>query len=289
MGELLGVLPVDKPKGLTSTEVLNRIKKRFGVSKVGHTGTLDPFAEGLLLLLFGKATRLAEYYQRLPKRYIAAGLLGVETDTYDITGNVTARREGSFPSRARMEEIVASFKGEILQVPPPFSAKKIRGKRAYQLARKGIRVELKPVKVKVYEIRLLDYQPPRFTVEVEVSGGTYIRSLIRDIGLKTSLGATTESLKRTAIGNITLDKAHSLEEILNRDDLRGLLLPPDWGLDFPKITLEPQLVKPLKNGVFIPLKERFEDGTLLRVYSPKGFVAIGRVVEGRLKPEKVFL
>jgi tRNA pseudouridine55 synthase len=289
MGELLGVLAVDKPKGLTSTEVLNRIKKRFGIARVGHTGTLDPFAEGLLLLLLGKATRLAEYYQRLPKRYIAVGLLGVETDTYDITGNVTERRKGAFPSHARMEEIIASFKGEILQVPPPFSAKKIKGRRAYKLARKGVRFELKPVKVKVYEIRLLDYNPPRFTVEVKVSGGTYIRSLIRDIGLKTSLGATTESLKRTAIGNITLDMAHSLEEILNRDDLRELLLPPDVGLDFPKVELEPNLLRLLKNGVFIPLKEKFEEGTLLRVYSPKGFVAIGRVVEGKLKPEKVFL
>ncbi|RTZ67906.1 MAG: tRNA pseudouridine(55) synthase TruB, partial [Aquificaceae bacterium] len=178
MGELFGLIAVNKPKGLTSTEVLNRIKKKFGVSKVGHTGTLDPFAEGLLILLFGKATRLAEYYQKLPKRYIAGGILGIETDTYDITGNVVRQTQGNYPSREEFEGIVNTFRGEILQVPPPFSAKKVRGRRAYKLARKGKSINLQPVKVKIYEIHLLEYNPPRFTLDVKVSGGTYIRSLI---------------------------------------------------------------------------------------------------------------
>ena len=221
MGELFGLLAVVKPKGITSTGVLNEIKRHFGVKKIGHTGTLDPFASGLLLLLLGKATRLAEYYQRLPKTYRAVGLLGVETDTYDITGEVVSRRlpidlrEGrveipedlaaAFPPLEEIERVVKSFEGEIEQIPPPFSAKKIKGKRAYELARKGKKVELKPVKVKIYKIDLLEYNPPRFTIGATVSGGTYIRSLIKDIGDKLGLGATTESLLRTSIGKLTLE------------------------------------------------------------------------------------
>ena len=289
MGELFGLIAVNKPKGLTSTEVLNRIKKKFGVSKVGHTGTLDPFAEGLLILLFGKATRLAEYYQKLPKRYIAGGILGIETDTYDITGNVVRQTQGNYPSRGEFEEIVNTFRGEILQVPPPFSAKKVRGRRAYKLARKGKSINLQPVKVKIYEIHLLEYNPPRFTLDVKVSGGTYIRSLIRDIGVKTSLGATTESLKRTEIGRLNLDSALNLEELLNLKDLKEVLLSPDKGLDLPKVEVDESRLQLLKNGVYIPFEGNFREGQLVRVYSPFGFSAIGKVVEGKLKPEKVFV
>ncbi len=289
MEELFGLLAVDKPKGLTSTEVLNRIKKKFRISKLGHTGTLDPFAEGLLILLFGKATRLAEYYQKLPKRYIAGGILGIETDTYDITGNVVRQTQGNYPSRGEFEEIVNTFKGEILQVPPPFSAKKVRGKRAYKLARKGKPINLKPVRVKIYEIHLLEYMPPRFTLDVKVSGGTYIRSLIRDIGTKTSLGATTESLKRTEIGKIDLSVSIPLEDLLNLKDLKEVLLPPDKGLDFPKLEVDERRLKLLRNGVYIPLEGNFRESQLVRVYSPFGFSAIGKVVEGKLKPEKVFV
>jgi len=289
MEELFGLLPVYKPKGLTSTEVLNRIKKKFKISKLGHTGTLDPFAEGLLILLFGKATRLAEYYQKLPKRYIAGGILGIETDTYDITGKVIRKTHGNYPSREELEEIVKTFKGEILQVPPPFSAKKVRGKRAYKLARKGELINLKPVKVKIYEIHLLEYKPPHFTLDVKVSGGTYVRSLIKDIGAKTYLGATTESLKRTEIGGMDLSFAIPLEEVLNLEDLKEVLLPPDEGLVFPKLEIDERRLKLLKNGVYIPLEGDFREGELVRVYSPSGFSAIGKVVEGKLKPEKVFV
>ncbi|HIO41258.1 MAG TPA: tRNA pseudouridine(55) synthase TruB [Aquifex sp.] len=292
MEELFGLLAVAKPKGITSTGVLNEIKRHFGVRRIGHTGTLDPFAEGLLLLLLGRATRLAEYYQRLPKTYRAVGLLGVETDTYDITGEVISRREAAaFPPLEEIERVVKSFEGEIEQTPPPFSAKKVGGKRAYKLARKGKRVELKPVKVKVYKIDLLEYNPPRFTIGATVSGGTYIRSLVKDIGDKLGLGATTEKLLRTSIGKLTLENALPLEELLkvSPERLSDFLLPPDAGLDFPTLEVSDRELTRLRNGQLIDLKGDFGENQLLRVYAGGKFSAIGRVVGGKLKPEKVFV
>ncbi len=292
MGELFGLLPVNKPKGITSTGVINEIKRHFGVKKIGHTGTLDPFASGLLLLLLGKATRLAEYYQRMPKNYRAIGLLGVETDTYDITGKIVARRElETFPPLEEVKGVVKSFEGEIEQVPPPFSAKKIKGKRAYELARRGKEVKLKPVKVKIYKIDLLEYNPPRFTIEATVSGGTYIRSLVKDIGDKLGTGASTEELLRTSIGNLSLERAIPLEELLKTppERLKELLLSPDAGLDFPTVEVSKDELTRLRNGQPIDLRGDFEENQLIRVYSDGKFAAIGRVVKGKLKPEKVFV
>ena len=286
---LFGLLPLYKPKGLTSTEVLNRIKRKFNIKKIGHTGTLDPFAEGLLIALVGKATRLAEYYQQLPKTYKAVGLLGVETDTYDITGKVVRKHKGSFPSLERLLEVLETFKGEIEQTPPPFSAKKIKGKRAYQLARRGIKPQLKPVKVKIYDIKLLEYSPPLFTLEAKVSGGTYIRSLIHDIGKALETGATTRELLRTEIGKLNLSQAVALETLENSESIENFLLSPDIGLNFPKVEISPKEVLLLKQGQLLPLKGNFKEGELLRVYSGGNFAAVGKVFKGKLKPEKVFL
>ena len=292
MSEPFALLAVYKPKGITSTGVLNRIKKHFGWKRIGHSGTLDPFAEGLLLLLIGKATRLAEYYQRLPKTYRAVGLLGKITDTYDITGKVLEEREiKEPPSGEEIERVLKEFEGEYLQTPPPFSAVKVGGKRAYKLARKGIKVELKPRPVKVYSIKLLNYTFPRFEIETTVSGGTYIRSLIKDIGDKLQTGATTEGLIRTSIGNIGLDRAIPLEELLKLDPegVKKYLLPPDAGLEYPTVEVGEKELTLLRNGVFLPLRGDFREGTLLRVYGGGKFAALGVIRNGKLKPEKVFV
>ena len=190
-----------------------------------------------------------------------------------------------------IERVVKSFEGEIEQTPPPFSAKKVGGKRAYKLARKGKRVELKPVKVKVYKIDLLEYNPPRFTIGATVSGGTYIRSLVKDIGDKLGLGATTEKLLRTSIGKLTLENALPLEELLkvSPERLSDFLLPPDAGLDFPTLEVSDRELTRLRNGQLIDLKGDFGENQLLRVYAGGKFSAIGRVVGGKLKPEKVFV
>ncbi len=282
------LLMVNKPKGITSTEVLNKIKEKFNLKKVGHTGTLDPFAEGLLILLLGRATRLAEYYQKLPKTYIATGLLGITTDTYDITGKVLKRVEGKYPSKDTLEEVLKTFVGEIDQQPPPFSAKKIRGKRAYNLARKGLKVELKPVKVKIYSLKLLDYKPPRFTIQTTVSGGTYIRSLIKDIGDKLSLGATTQELLRTAVGGLSIEKAYKLDVILNSEHVEDFLLPPWIGLPYPTIEVDRQRAFKLKNGQFIEIDTSQNEERFL-IFSEGEFVGIARTFKGKLKPERIFL
>ena len=282
------LLMVNKPKGITSTEVLNKIKEKFNLKKVGHTGTLDPFAEGLLILLLGRATRLAEYYQKLPKTYIATGLLGITTDTYDITGKVLKRVEGKYPSKDTLEEVLKTFVGEIDQQPPPFSAKKIRGKRAYNLARKGLKVELEPVKVKIYSLRLLDYKPPRFTIQTTVSGGTYIRSLIKDIGDKLSLGATTQELLRTAVGGLSIEKAYKLDVILNSEHVEDFLLPPWIGLPYPTIEVDRQRAFKLKNGQFIEIDTSQNEERFL-IFSEGEFVGIARTFKGKLKPERIFL
>jgi len=281
-------LPINKPKNITSTEVLNRLKKKFNLSKLGHTGTLDPFAEGLLIVLLGRATRLAEYYQRLPKTYIATGILGLSTDTYDITGKVIQKIEGRYPTREKLEKVLKTFIGEIEQTPPPFSAKKIKGQRAYHLARKGKRVELKPVKVQIYDLQLLEYQPPRFTIEVTVSGGTYIRSLIKDIGDRFSIGATTESLIRTAIGNLNLEKAHKLDKVLNSPSLEEFLLPPWVGLSYPTVEVDRVKALKLKNGQPIEV-ELPTTGDRFLVFSEGDFIGLVTLFKGRLKPEKIFL
>ena len=290
--ELFGLLPVYKPRGPTSTEVMNTIKKHFSLNRIGHTGTLDPFAEGLLVFLIGKATRLSEYYQKLPKEYITTGLLGTITDTYDITGKpLTPPKENIEISKERLLEVLETFKGKILQTPPPFSAKKIKGKRAYKLARQGKKVSLKPVEVSIYEIELLEFNPPYFTLRTVVSGGTYIRSLIHDIGQKLGVGATTYSLKRTKIGSLSLEEAFPLEELLNTPptELENLLLPPDKGLDYmPEVELSLQDLSLVKNGRKIPLREDIE-GELFRLKFKGNLVALARKDKNLLKPEKVFI
>ncbi len=283
------LLAVNKPRGITSTEVLNRLKRRFNLQKLGHTGTLDPFAEGLLLVLLGKATRLAEYYQKLPKTYRAVGLLGVETDTYDITGKVVFNKEiEQPPSAEEIKEVLKSFVGKIEQIPPPFSAKKVKGKRAYKLARKGKKVELKPVKVEIYDLKLVDYKPPRFEVETTVSGGTYVRSLIKDVGSSLGLGATTERLIRTSVGSISLDRAIPLKRLLELPSLEEVLVPPWEGLPFGKVLVSEREALDLKMGKF--LEKDLPEGELFQIFTESGkFVGIGRKVGKKLKPEKVFI
>ena len=282
------LLPVYKPSGWTSTDVINFLKKKFRLRRVGHTGTLDPFAEGVLLILLGKATRLAEYYQRLPKSYRAVGVLGLDTDTYDKTGKVLDEKEIPAMSREDFEKIVKSFRGKYLQTPPPFSAKKVKGVRAYKLARRGEKPTLKPVEVDIYDIKLLKFQPPKFEIETTVSGGTYIRSLIRDIGLKAGTVATTDKLVRTSVGNIGLNETVNVEFLKEIDDLTEFLKPPDYGLSpYPKASLTDEEVKRFINGVKIPVN--LEEG-IYRIYDERGsFIAMGSITRGILKPEKVFI
>ena len=206
------MLLVDKPKGLTSSRVVEHIKRRFKV-KVGHTGTLDPIATGLLVVLTGKRTKDASLFLKLDKAYEVKAVLGIETDTFDSEGEIL-RRSDNEVTREELENALKEFHGDIWQTPPLFSAKKIDGQKAYQLARKGVSVAIPPKKVSIYSLELKEFQFPYFTLACEVSSGFYVRSLAHDIGEKLGVGATVVAVRRTRVGPYHVGDARSLDETL---------------------------------------------------------------------------
>ena len=206
------MLLVDKPKGLTSSRVVEQIKKKFNV-KTGHTGTLDPLATGLLVVLTGKFTKNASSFLKLDKAYEVKVVLGIETDTFDSEGTVL-RRSDSEVTREELVKVLKEFSGDIWQTPPPYSAKKITGRKAYELARKGISVDIPPKKVSIHSLELKEFQFPYFTIACEVSSGFYVRSLAHDIGEKLGVGATVVEVRRTRVGPYRVEQAKGLEEIL---------------------------------------------------------------------------
>lgn len=209
------ILFVDKPRGPTSSRVVELIRRKLKV-KAGHTGTLDPLATGLLIILTGKRTKEASSFLHADKSYEVRAILGMETDTFDLDGKVLGRSSGKV-SREDLEEVLKEFHGDIWQVPPAFSAKKRGGRKAYELARKGISVEMPPQKVSIYSLGIKDFQFPYFSLTCDVSSGFYVRSLIHDIGQKLGIGATVEEVRRTRIGPYRVEQARQLEEILESE------------------------------------------------------------------------
>jgi tRNA pseudouridine55 synthase len=210
----MGFLLINKPAGITSHDVVDKLREITGIRKIGHAGTLDPFAKGLLILAVGREfTKQLSVFQKKDKEYIATLKLGAESDTFDRDGKIVERKVKKIPRKEEVDKVLKSFVGEIEQFPPIFSAKKIKGKKLYELARKGIKFKVKPEKVKIYEILILKYKFPYLKIKVECSSGTYIRSLANDIGKKLSCGAYLESLIRTKIGEIPLKKAVELSKL----------------------------------------------------------------------------
>jgi tRNA pseudouridine55 synthase len=203
---------VDKPKGLTSSRVVERIKRKFNV-KAGHTGTLDPLATGLLIVLTGRFTKNASSFLKLDKAYEVKVVLGIETDTFDSEGKVL-RQSDSEVTKEELEMVLKEFSGDIWQTPPQYSAKRITGQKAYQLARKGISVDIPPKEVSIYSLELKEFQFPYFTIACEVSSGFYVRSLAHDIGEKLAVGATVTEVRRTRVGPYHVEQAKNLDEIL---------------------------------------------------------------------------
>jgi tRNA pseudouridine55 synthase len=206
------ILLIDKPKGMTSAKAVALVKKRFN-TKVGHTGTLDPLATGLLILLTGKRTKLASTFLHMDKTYQVRAILGCSTTTYDVAGDVVKTCDRPV-AREEMESNLEGFLGELLQVPPAFSAKKIGGKKAYELARQGLPVEIPAAKVTVYALRLVSFDYPNFTLECEVSSGFYVRSLVHDLGEKLGVGATVEEVRRLRVGDYHIEDAVALDALL---------------------------------------------------------------------------
>jgi len=208
-----GILIINKPAGPTSHDIVNRIRKITNIRKVGHAGTLDPFAEGILIILIGKATKLQSQFMEMDKTYVGTLKLGEISDTYDITGEIKNLKPKIKIDKNTILKTLKSFIGEIKQIPPIYSAIKIKGETAYKLARKGIKPKLKPRKVKIYSIKLLSYKWPNLKIEIMCGKGTYIRSLAHDIGKKLGYGAYLKKLTRTKIGKFNIKNSIKPEKL----------------------------------------------------------------------------
>jgi tRNA pseudouridine55 synthase len=205
---------VDKPAAMTSHDVVQRVRRALGTRAAGHTGTLDPFATGLLVVLVGRATRLARFVEREAKTYVATARLGIQTDTDDLTGRVVeTAHPGREVSETLVREALAEFQGTHQQRPPQYSAKHVAGERSHRRARRGERVELAEVSVTVHRIELLHYNAPDVTFRAEVSAGTYIRAIARDLGARLRVGAHLISLRREAIGSLRVEDGMTLDQL----------------------------------------------------------------------------
>ncbi|MCB0327765.1 MAG: tRNA pseudouridine(55) synthase TruB [Bdellovibrionales bacterium] len=219
-----GVLLVDKPRGITSFSLVRGIRKVANVKRVGHAGTLDPDATGLLLVCIGKATKLSDVLMSGDKTYQSQMIFGKVSDTFDDTGEITECSEHRV-SRVELAEALPSFTGKILQKPPIFSAKKIAGKKLYEYARKGQSVEIPEKEVRIDSIEILDFQADQALIEVSCSKGTYIRSLIHDLGQKLKIGAIAKGIRRISSGNFDVSQAMVFGQELERQDIERALIP----------------------------------------------------------------
>jgi tRNA pseudouridine55 synthase len=234
-----GLLLVDKPSGITSHDVVDRIRRASGMRRIGHTGTLDPAATGLLVLCLGAATRLSEHLTSLDKVYEGAMRLGITTDSYDMDGKIVEEREVPELDMKTLQDTCNRFTGEILQVPPMVSAVKVGGERLYKRARKGETVEREPRRVTVSEFTVLRYEAPDVYIRVRCTRGTYVRSLCHDAGALLGCGGTLASLRRTRVGNHSVDNALPVDEFKGRDTVAERLLPMDSALDLPEVVVRP--------------------------------------------------
>jgi tRNA pseudouridine55 synthase len=288
-----GLFIVDKPVGPTSHKIVSMVRQGTGVRKVGHAGTLDPRASGVLVLCVGPATRLSEYLSTSEKRYEAVVRFGSSTETYDAEGDVV-RQSDSAPTLEEIEAMLPEFRGDIQQIPPPYSAIKVEGRKAYELARAGEEVDLEPRDVTVTRLEVLDYQPPDVVLDVECSAGTYIRSLAHDLGDRLGMGAHLADLRRTKAGPFDTEDAVPLPK-LEVGFLTGkweqYMRPAADALpDFPMVHLDEEAYDLVRNGRRIPAEPGAEG--LARAIGPNGeLVAVLEAVpeENEWHPSKVFI
>jgi tRNA pseudouridine55 synthase len=284
------VLPVDKPEGPTSHDVVGAARRALGVKRVGHTGTLDPFASGLLLLCVGKATRLAEYFSGLDKTYEATARLGIVTDTLDPDGSVVAESAGwRGLSAESIESAMDGFRGEITQVPPQYSAKKVDGERAYRRARSGETVELAACAVNVLALEVTSVDLPAIGFRVRCSSGTYVRALARDIGEALGVGAHLTHLRRTAVGAWQVEGAVALDELADRSRVAGAAVAPLAALThLPTVELSGDAAARMALGQSVPVTTGAVMAGPVAVAHEGALLAIGETEDGLLKPRKVF-
>jgi tRNA pseudouridine55 synthase len=248
-----GVLVVDKPVGLTSHEVVQIIRRGTNIRRAGHTGTLDPRASGVLIVLVGPAVRLSEYVSASDKRYQAIIRLGATTDTFDADGRFTSKDKLLEEiTEEQFETALKTFVGEIIQTPPPYSAVKVQGRPAYEMAREGEEVIIEPRKIQVYSLELLEWAPPEAVIDVYCSSGTYVRSLANDLGDKLGCGAYLTGLRRTKSGRFTLRDAvplRKLREAFDEGNWYQYVIPAAEALsDWPAVELNNEQVEAVRHG-----------------------------------------
>lgn len=292
-----GVLLVDKPRGCTSRDEVNRVGRALGRGVgVGHAGTLDPMATGLLVVCVGFATRLVEYVQRMTKTYEATVLLGADSDTDDADGQVVSREIATFPCTAEVQDALARQVGHVMQVPPRFSAVHVGGRRAYDLARTGQEFQIEPKYVHIHSINIHAYDPPRLQIAVACGSGTYIRSIARDLGAALGCGALLTALRRTEVGPFRAAEALALaRQDQDRESIIDALKPASAALcELPHLVLKPEQARRVVQGQRLALSE-CEHSSLATpadvcLLGPLGeFLGVGHAdpADGVLRPLKI--
>lgn len=288
-----GLILVNKSIGKTSHDIVSIIRKLTGIRRVGHTGTLDPMAEGVLPVCIGNATKVSDMLTNADKRYIAEAILGMTTDTLDAEGDVLTECAVEV-NEEKVKEAVLSFVGEMEQIPPMYSAIKKDGKKLYELAREGKVTERASRLINIYDIKIIDInnERPSVTFEVSCSKGTYIRTLCEDIGLKLKVGAYMNTLIRTETAGFKISECHTLDEIkqlCEADRLEEILIPTEnVFFGYSSVTLNEKQSSRIKNGVFVSAPG-IEEGKKYRVYDNKNnFLCICQCTEGRLRIVKSF-
>ena len=294
-----GVVLINKPQGITSHDVVSRIRRFYGTRKVGHTGTLDPLATGVMAVLIGRATKAADFILAEDKSYVAKMRLGLRTDTLDITGEVLEKSE-DIPTEEKFASALEGFRGKILQVPPMYSALKVDGQKLCDLARRGAVVERQARGIEIYSLGYEKISEGEYRLFVDCSKGTYIRSLCDDIGNALGCGATMTSLERTASGNFKLENSYTLEQIeqMTEEEKQEIVLPTeDLFAQYPAVRLSEFFARLAASGNEIyqkKIKTEYNIEQYIRLYDNKGvFFAIGQVREyedgSAIKPLKQFV
>lgn len=284
---MFGFVNINKPKGMTSHDVVANVRRLTGIRQIGHTGTLDPFAEGVLPICIGRATRLIEYLED-DKAYLATVQFGSNTDTYDIDGQVTQTFDKKV-TREEIEAILDDFRGEIEQMPPIYSAIKVNGKKLYEYARKGEEVEIKPRSVVIEKLELVDFDAAAQTAQLEVkcSKGTYIRSLAFDIGKKLGAGAHLSALVRTQAGRFKLENSITLQKLVF-EEVKNYLINPLDVLPQKQLVVTQADLEKIKNGVSLR-KDNCPDKNFLLLTYENNICAIGFSEDNIISLKKVFL
>ena len=281
-----GIIIVDKPEGWTSQDVAAKLRGVFHERRVGHGGTLDPMATGVLPIFMGRATRAVEFFESAEKEYVAGLRLGLVTNTQDSTGEVLEEKPVTV-TRGELEAVLQQFLGKQQQIPPMYSAVKIGGKKLYELARQGKTVERKPRDIEILELELLEGEGAEYRIRVRCSKGTYVRTLCHDIGAALGCGGCMSSLRRTKAGCYDLGKSVTMDALLSHENPETLLLPVDsLFAHLPMHTVGEKQLKYVYNGAAV--KASIPEG-FYRVYAPDGaFLMVGRAKDGMLHTEKSF-